>query len=419
MSGNERVLIVSHGHPELNKGGAEVAAYNLFKELRAQEHDAYFLARTAQVPHGGAAFSSRNGKREILFHTTMDDGFLFSNIKTRHLWQELRDLLVLIKPDVVHLHHYFLFGIEILEEIRRTLPDCKIVLTLHEYLGICHNKGLMVKTNGRLCYKATPRDCHGCFPNKQPGDFFLREQYIKRMFSVVDHFVSPSAFLKSRYTEWGLTDKPFSVIENGQPHSNAQEPEQKKVMDHNRPVTFAFFGQVNPYKGIDVLLEAVRMLGKKESKKARVEIHGANLEVQGSKYQKKVKKLLKLTREQVVFQGPYESEEMPQLLQHVDWVIVPSVWWENSPMVIQEAFAQHVPLIVSNIGGMQEKVSNGKDGLHFRFGSPVDLANVMTRCIAEPELRQHCVSNISRPDSSADCVAKHLDIYRSERATQR
>ena len=67
---NTRTLIVSHGHPDFNKGGAEVAAYNLYSAMRDRGEDAFFLARTSQPPHGGAAFSSRKDKREILFHTT-------------------------------------------------------------------------------------------------------------------------------------------------------------------------------------------------------------------------------------------------------------------------------------------------------------------------------------------------------------
>ena len=51
----KRILIMAHGHPDINKGGAEIAAYNLFNELRAQNEDAYFMARTGLTPHGGAA----------------------------------------------------------------------------------------------------------------------------------------------------------------------------------------------------------------------------------------------------------------------------------------------------------------------------------------------------------------------------
>ena len=406
----KRLLIISHGHPDINKGGAEMAAYNMFNELRRYDVDAFFLARTGQPPHGGAAFSQRNSSREILFHTTMDDGFLFSNIKTRHMWQEFRDLILLIKPDIVHLHHYFLLGIEILEEIKRSLPDAKIILTLHEYLAICHNNGLMVKTSGKLCYKATARDCHSCFPDKQPGDFFLREQYIKRMFNNVDHFVSPSQFLQQRYIDWGIGPDRISVIENGQniledvPISSVTETESSSVR-------FAFFGQINPYKAIDVLIGALAGFSKKVKKQVLIEIHGANLEHQTGSYQQKVKTLMTKYGARVHFHGAYEPQEMPGILRSVDWAVVPSVWWENSPMVIQEAFNCGVPLIVSDIGGMAEKVKNNVNGLHFRHGSAFDLADKITLCVTDRNLKNKLVSGIETPLNITQCIESHLPVY--------
>lgn len=410
---NKKILIIAHGHPDINKGGAEMAAYNLFQEMLRQGEDVYFLARTDLTPHGGAAFSTRNSPREILFHTTMDDWFLFSNIKTRHLWQEFRDLLKLIKPDVVHFHHYFLLGIETIQEVRNTLPDSKILLTLHEYLAICHNKGLMVKTNGKLCYKASARDCHGCFPDRQPGDFLLREQYIKRIFENVDVFISPSEFLKQRYLDWGMPERPFEVIENGQVSLETQTMLEQTREDDNDKVRFAFFGQINPYKGLDVLLEAFLQLPKKIRKQVSLEIHGANLNHQSSAFQSKISKLLKKFESNVKMYGTYENHEMPRLLNGVDWVIIPSIWWENSPMVIQEAFNNRVPLIVSDIGGMAEKVIDGINGVHFRAGKSMDLAEVIQNVVDNPKMRQDMQAGIKTPLSINDCVKQHLTIYTS------
>ncbi|WP_231519165.1 glycosyltransferase family 4 protein [Alteromonas stellipolaris] len=410
----KRTLIISHGHPDFNKGGAEVAAYNLYSAMRNRGEDAFFIARTSQPPHGGAAFSSRNGKREILFHTTMDDGFLFSNLKTRHLWQEFRDLLTLIKPDVVHLHHFFLLGIEVLTEVRNTLPEARIVLTLHEYLAICHNKGLMIKTNGKLCYGASARDCYNCFTSVQPGDFFLREKYIKSHFDAVDHFISPSQFLKQRYVEWGIEASRISVIENGLPEtaSNTGNGGLEDIVKTTK--TFAFFGQINPYKGIDILLKAVTLLPKAIRQQVRIEIHGANLEQQESNYQEKVKKLLKQVGKVVIFQGAYEQHEMPALLDAADWAVVPSIWWENSPVVIQEALAAKVPLIVSNIGGMCEKVRDGVDGFHFRHGNPADLATIIERCVMQPTIRAKMSENIKPILKLEECLAMHQKVYACE-----
>ncbi len=406
MDSKQRILIVAHGHPDHNKGGAEIAAYNLYNEYRRRGLDAYFLARSGLTPHGGAAFSARNDGREMLFHTTHDDWFLYSNVKTRHMWQEFRDLLLLLKPDVVHLHHYFLLGIEIIEEIRRTLPQCRIILTLHEFMAICHRNGLMYKTNNKLCYKANPRDCHGCFSDRQPGDFYLRERYIKRILSQVDHFVSPSHFLKQRYVEWGLAEQSIDVIENGLPLPFIEAGEASATK-----VRFAFFGQVNPFKGIDVLLEAYLLLPKTARRQVSLDIHGASLEHQSGEFQQHVKDLLELAGSGVRLHGSYEGHEMPALLAEADWVIVPSVWWENSPIVIQEALNNSTPLIVSDIGGMAEKVEHGVNGLHFRAGKAASLAAVMTRVLEDKSIHPKLVAGIQPPMTIAACADAHLAVY--------
>jgi glycosyltransferase involved in cell wall biosynthesis len=87
---------------------------------------------------------------------------------------------------------------------------------------------------------------------------------------------------------------------------------------------------------------------------------------------------------------------------------VPSVWWENSPVVIQEARRAGTPLIVSDIGGMAEKTEPGVDGLHFRRGSPVDLARAMLDA-ADPVLRAKLGATIRDAPGRAEFLAS-LDI---------
>ena len=78
--------------------------------------------------------------------------------------------------------------------------------------------------------------------------------------------------------------------------------------------------------------------------------------------------------------------EQAALIAEVDWVIVPSVWWENAPLVIQEAFAFGRPVICSNVGGMAEAVADGTNGLHFARGDARSLAQAMHRAIEQPGL---------------------------------
>jgi glycosyltransferase involved in cell wall biosynthesis len=95
----------------------------------------------------------------------------------------------------------------------------------------------------------------------------------------------------------------------------------------------------------------------------------------------------------------------------VDWTVVPSIWWENSPLVIQESFASSVPVICSDIGGMAEKVRDGIDGLHFRVNDPRDLARVIATVVTTKGLRDKLVGGIRPPPSVADTAKLHLSLY--------
>jgi glycosyltransferase involved in cell wall biosynthesis len=90
----------------------------------------------------------------------------------------------------------------------------------------------------------------------------------------------------------------------------------------------------------------------------------------------------------VTLAGAYDHAAVPQLMAEVDWIVVPSRWWENSPLVIQEAFMHGRPVICSDIGGMKEKVTNGVNGLHFVVSNPGHLAQTITNAVTTPGLWQ-------------------------------
>lgn len=409
MTGKPRVLIVSHGHPDLNKGGAEVVAHHLFEELKRQGFEVLLLSRVAGPAHGGSTFSSRRGSDELLFHTAMHDFFNFRSAHPAHVWRDFRELLARFRPDVVHFHHYMHMGLELIQEVRNTCPDARVVFTIHEYGAICANQGQMIKTGTlELCHESSPADCASCFPNRSPSDFFLRKRYIQAIFDQVDQFISPSEFLKRRYVEWGLPASKIAVLENGQPAIEPLPP--RPLAGGECRGRFAFFGQINPYKGIDVLLEAFSLLDEETRERVHLEIHGANLEAQAKEFQARIRDLLGTTEEVATLRGPYDHADLGRLMASIDWVIVPSIWWENSPMVIQEAFSHGRPVIVSDIGGMAEKVRAG-GGLTFRARSARDLADVVAAAAEDDGLFEQTRTAIEPAPSLVDWVTAHLSMY--------
>lgn len=405
-----KYLIFSHGHPNYSKGGAEIAAHRLFQGINELPgHSAWFVARCPDnMLHLGSPIAAIN-EREFLISGNADIPNLTATIRLGPD-SDFAELLRHLNPDVVHFHHYINFGVEMLHAVRRELPQSKILLTLHEFIAICSNNGQMYKTNGQLCHSYSPRDCAQCFPERNPEDFFLREQYIKSFFANVDLFISPSHFLMERYITWGIPRDKITVIENGQ-LSEPALPARALKADETRNV-FGFFGQINPYKGVDVLLQAIANLSKKERRSLVLEIHGANLEYQAPAFQERFRALLEpLQKEGVVrWVGPYQPHEMRERMAMVDWVLVPSIWWENSPMVIQESLLLGRPLVVSNIGGMAEKVQHQVNGLHVPVGNTTAWGNTLLNCATHPDLWQQLVDKIQPPLSITTCAQAHLAL---------
>jgi glycosyltransferase involved in cell wall biosynthesis len=289
------------------------------------------------------------------------------------------------------------------------LPDCFVVATLHEYLAICHRNGQFVSNGSKkLCHEEHHDRCASCFPEHAPGDFWLRKHFIQSHFDHVDRFVSPSRFLMQRYIAWGIAPDRISVIENGQAAATAAPA----PVTPGGKVRFGYFGQITEYKGLDILLSAVAQMPAKLRSRLVVEVNGANLEQQGQWYQDLIERLRRplITQGCLRWAGAYDPGDVGRRMAKVDWVVVPSIWWENSPMVIQEAFVHRRPVICSNIGGMAEKVRDGIDGLHFEVCNPLDLADVMTRVVTEPGLHARLCANLPVPPGYAACAAAYLAL---------
>jgi glycosyltransferase involved in cell wall biosynthesis len=409
-----KVLMLSHGHPAFSIGGAEVASYNLFNGLnRLPGCESHYLARVGPPisRHRDTPFLSlRQKERETLYYANDYDHFRLSNRDVDSLAQEFQRFVLDVAPDVVHFHHFLGFGTEAVRAVRRALPNAAIVTTLHEYLSICNNHGQMVKAKtGALCQRASPAECAVCFPAISPAQFMRRELFIKAAFDEVDMFVSPSHFLIDRYVAWGVPAEKMLFLENGLEVGEIAPP--RPIGRDGRRNRFAYFGQLNQFKGIKVLIEAVARVPREVWGDAVLNVFGGNLEVQPESFQHEFKRLVQAVGRRVRFFGSYKSADLPTLMREIDWVVVPSTWWENSPVVIQEAFLHGRPIICSDIGGMAEKIRNNVDGLHFRAASAESLVDRLVEALRSPDLWDRLHARVPRPISAVEAAEQHRALY--------
>ncbi len=405
-----RTLFLSHSHPDLQAGGTEIFSRDLFRELRTRHGvEGVYLAGTCagQRPGSpGTAFQAiGSASDEVLLWTAGFDSFQISQTDLHGVVPELSSLLHQLQPDIVHVHHTLLLGMEVLPLIRRLLPAARIVMTLHDFYAICANDGQMCTTEGLLCSTASLDACQRCLPDRSATEFRMRELHIRAALRAVDHFIAPSETLRDRFIAWGIESAKIVVIRNGLPLTS---PAPARVAVDERRDRFGFFGHINRFKGATVALAASSRLSRAAVAHS-LTVHGSaafQTEATVARFQQ----ALTAAPDASHF-GSYQRADQGRLMATMDWVIVPSIWWENAPLVIQESAQHGRPVICSDVGGMAEAVRDGIDGLHFRVGDATGLAQTMRRAIEEPGLWQRLTDGMTTPRTVQDAATEHVTLY--------
>lgn len=409
-----RILSICHNHPRLHPGGTELFALDLHKEWRRRRSvESLFVGCTNQIhrePRPGTSFQTLGASAdEVVLWAGHFDRFHQSQIDLYGVIADLAELLQTSRPEIVHFHHTLLVGVEALFLVRRVLPQARVVFTLHDYYPICPRDGIMMTTQGdQLCHAATLDGCRRCFPATPAERFVMRERYIKTAFSLVDRFVAPSRFLRQRFVDWGLPANKITVIPNGRPATLPASP--RKLGRGSRHDVFGYFGNVTPAKGAAVAVAAARQLRAAGDTATRLRIHGGS-PFQAEAFVADFAEAVRAAGDSVIHAGPYTPEQMPALMAAVDWVVVPSIWWENAPLVIQEAFQHRRPVICSDIGGMAEMVADGVNGLHFARGDAADLARVLRRAAGDTGLWQELVKGIPAVPTIGETASRYRRLF--------
>lgn len=409
-----RVLIVCHGHPHLVSGGTETVAHDLFRALPDSGlASTIFLGCVSGLHREKRETSVLQGvdgaRDELLLRIGPFDPFLLSHLAAPEVIAGFRRVIEQMRPDIVHFHHLNLIGAEAIALVRHVRPSARILLTLHDYHPICANDGLMTtRPAGNLCYGASPDACHACFPETAPSRFALRARHLRNLLGLVDQFIAPSAFVRDRFVAWGLPATAIEIV------ANPIDGHPADGRDGTGPrAAFGYFGNIAPHKGVLVALDAIRQVGATpgaEQSDARLVVHGG-LQHQSPEFVAAFERALRRAGPHAFHNGPYRRADLANLMAAVDWVVVPSVWWENAPLVILEAFRHGRPVIAANIGGMAELVQHEQNGLLFRRGDAADLARTLRRAASETGLRERLIAGRPTVPSPAEVAARHAEIY--------
>lgn len=405
------IVIAAHSHPAINYGGGEVAAHRQFEHMRSLGYDVAFVgacvsAEEAERFLGPNQFVAEIGENDFLIRSGGMHHFYLEQ-DSQDTENLLLDFLASFRASVYHFHHIWNIGVGVLRRLKARLPDTTMAYTLHEMLLICANHGQMVKTNSRaLCSQASALKCTLCVPEFSTNDHDLRAYKLTKFLNSFDHLISPSQFVADRFKHWGVHNQ-ISVIENGVPFEQSNGGKQIDSARLSRK--FAFFGRGTPTKGLDVLIKAARIIELENSSSQQSQQYQLSTPPEQAQIKCEID-IFGTTQEAfeadwpgitvpsfVRFHGPYTPDQVIGFMQKQGRIIMPSIWWENSPVIIQEAKAAKRPMIMSDIGGMAEKGEGWSE--FFDVGDANGLASKIMSLSGNVEQYEEAVDNVPEPYS--------------------
>lgn len=354
------------------KGGVERYMFELSDILQTYKHEI--------IP-----FSM---KHEHNFKTEYEDYFVdnidfnFSSIKDKitnsikianrlfysfEAKKKLERLVEETKPDIAHLH---MIDHQISPSILHVLKkyDIPVLQTVHQYKLVCPNYRLYNEWKGIICekcikggyYHAVLERCH---KHSYPASLLVcLERYFHKILKIYENNINlfhvPSKFIGSKLVEAGINEQKIE-------HLFLTIKMDDFPFSPNFDNYFVSYGRLSKEKGFPVLLAAMKKIRNSQLILIGDGPQRAELE--------KLKEENNLTN--VKFVGSKDRNELKSIVAKSQFVVLPSQWYENSPLVIYESFALGKPVIGANIGGIPEFINSGENGFLFEVGNVDEIVN--------------------------------------------
>jgi glycosyltransferase involved in cell wall biosynthesis len=296
-----------------------------------------------------------------------------------HSYFIIRKILGQEKPDIVHTHNLGGMSLSVFSAIRfLQIPH---VHTVHDYSLYCP-RATLIHRNGKMC--TSPHNACS-----------LYERIKKDLARSPDLVTAPSNYILDDHVKHGF-------FKNAIVKKVPLGIDLPKKMFCRKPagtIHILSVGQIVRHKGVAVLINAFRLI---ESDHAVLHIVGKGPDFNECQR-------LASGDKRILFHGFVSAEQLDQLYRTAHLLVIPSLWPDNSPMVIYEAFSYGLPVIGSRIGGIPELIDHGKNGFLTEPGNVSGLAAAMNELIMDP-LRMQMMSECARDSAEPFGIERHCDL---------
>ncbi|KAA6346323.1 GDP-mannose-dependent alpha-(1-6)-phosphatidylinositol monomannoside mannosyltransferase [termite gut metagenome] len=389
------ILKIIHGYPPNYNAGSEVYSQSVCNEL-SKHHKVSVFTREENLYAPCFSIRYENVNENI-------DLYLINNpqgkdgYRHKQIDDNFAKLLNELRPDVAYIGHLNHLSTGMIDELNK--QHIPIVFMLHDYWLMCPRGQFLTRSIGKqnnfqVCNGQNDRKCAcDCYEVYFSGKETEREQDIaawsdwvnRRMAEThaiihkVNLFIAPANYLRNRYvTDLGIPENKIIYLDYGFPTEYLIQTEKSKAKSN---FTFGYIGTHIPAKGVNLLIEAFKQIETPTTLKIFGRENGQSMVA--------LKQVATDSKNKIEFCGEYINHNLANdVFAHVDCIVVPSIWVENSPLVIHEAQTCKIPVIAANVGGMSEYVHHQINGLLFEHRNANSLAEQMQFAVSNPAVMQ-------------------------------
>ena len=378
-------------------GGAEKYAKTLVEEL-STIHEFVVITSKGPIPRKQQNLSHSSYKiieitpRNILTLYDVTKKDLTLGFK-KYLWHffdlwnisayiKIKNILKEEKPNLVHINGIMGFS----PSVFSLLKDLQIphVLTIHDLSLISRWSSLFRK--GKPVSKLNLLDR-------------MYVSYLRKLSANVVAVMSPSKFAMELYENLGYFKNSCKyVIPNGTLLNENTKPKEGPARE------FLYVGRISEFKGPQIVVQAFKKISNKNIK----------LHIAGEGPYLETLRMMAKDDERIIFHGFAQGKVLDEIFTKCSYVIIPSLGYENSPLVVSQSMNKGLPVIGSNIGGIPELIKDGYDGFLFEPGNVDSLHHIIEILINDKEILAKLSTNAiqsSKKFSIESQMKSILDVY--------
>lgn len=386
-----KICFITNLYPPNVLGGAEIIVEKMALSMLDYSHESVIITTSPdEEKHvierdNTTIYQLNTTKLYPTYRQTEANGIKKPFWHVLDLWNNstlkaIKEILVKENVDVIHINNYKGLSLSCFRAGRDL--NIPVIYESHDFSLICPRANLINGKNA-LCQKRN----------------LICNEYVniqRRLLNDnVDLLICPSQFMIDKFHDNDFfNDVKCVKIPLG------VEYESRKTTKTYDTFDITYIGTLGKHKGVDTLIKAFK------------EIEGEHLRLHiiGKGYDEDEFRQLSEDDDRILFHGFVNNSDIIEYYRMTNVLVIPSICYDNSPLVIYESFSTGTPVIGSDIGGIPELVMDEHNGLLFEAGSVDSLKEKLVKVINDKELLKKFEENSyeSLPKNSMDEMVKRI-----------